>query len=147
MLRGYALNRCRTCFQYYPEYYDRCPYGCVVTTVSFQSYGVDVQPSEYTLSNYMKDEYDRLVKELQSAFYKNSSKEMEKDMCEKKEPVIKWGLRIGTDSRNQYSVDLNKKIVDENSGYVHSHDNLLRTFETFEEALKFTNDTHKNLSK
>lgn len=141
--RGYALNRCRTCLQYYPEYHDRCPYGCVSTTVSFQTYGVNTEP----FADRVKKSYDELVKEYHQDYVNNLRLQKEKNMCEKKEPSTKWSLRIGTDSKNQYSVELNKKIADEYSGYMQSHDNVLRTFETFEDALKFANDTHKNLSK
>ena len=120
------MYRCNICNQIYPDYYANCPYGCKLTSVRFEPYG--------HVSTALPNSYSKQLLE-------------EENMCEKKEPTTKWGLRIGTDSNNKYSVEFNKKIANEYSGYMQSHDNILRTFETFEDALKFANDTHKNLSK
>ena len=119
------INVCTTCgWRFTYKNSVPCPRGCG-TTMTYAAYGHVTTTVPYPITELSKEE----------------------NMCEKKELPTKWGLRIGADAKNQYSVEFNKKIGDEYSGYMKSHDNILRTFETFEDALKFANDTHKNLSK
>lgn len=106
------------------------PYTETVTTQSY---------TPPLLNDRVKLAYDKLVDDTIKQLY-NPLKPKEEDMCNS---TKRWGVYIEPGNRNSdgtegYFIKFTHKDKS-------TTDELSRTFETFEKALDFANETHKKL--
>lgn len=65
-------------------------------------------------------------------------------MCDKSEVKTSWSVRIDGDGHKRYTARFAKRDYESRDGYNHLDSNVEKSFDTFDEALKWVNDTYKS---